>query len=127
MALDPLQRDVWDMSFDPVEGHEQGGFRPALVLSQTSFNTSGVDLVIVAAMTSHVRGWGSEVPIQPPEGGLTLPSVVLAHQIRTVAHARLVRRRGHVRMSTLDAVLAVTNTILSRRPPSKAVVRSTSR
>jgi hypothetical protein len=33
-----LQGEIWNMHFDPIIGHEQGGFRPALVVSQGAFN-----------------------------------------------------------------------------------------
>ncbi len=109
-----LQGEVWNMHFDPIIGHEQGGFRPALVLSHGAFNTSDVGLVIVAAITSRPRGLASEVPIMALEGGLDRDSVVLPHQIRTVSHDRLQRRRGQVKPETLDDVLMISHRLISR-------------
>lgn len=109
-----LQGEIWNVDFDPIIGHEQGGYRPALILSQGAFNTSAVELVVVAAITSRRRGLGSEVPIKAPEGGLDQDSVVLAHQLRTVSHERLDRRRGQVRPETLDAVLTISQRLISR-------------
>jgi len=109
-----LQGEIWNVDFDPIIGHEQGGYRPALILSQGAFNTSAVELVVVAAITSRRRGLGSEVPIEAPEGGLDQDSVILAHQLRTVSHERLDRRRGQVRPETLDAVLAISQRLISR-------------
>ncbi|MGI8977248.1 MAG: type II toxin-antitoxin system PemK/MazF family toxin [Thermomicrobiales bacterium] len=34
-----LQGEIWNVDFDPIIGHEQGGCRPALILSQDAFNT----------------------------------------------------------------------------------------
>ncbi len=34
-----LQGEIWNVDFDPIIGHEQGGWRPALILSQDAFNT----------------------------------------------------------------------------------------
>lgn len=109
-----LQGEVWDMDFDPVQGREQGGFRPALVVSNDAFNPLGFQLVVVVAITTRIRGWEFEVLIEPPEGGLRAPSVVLAHQFRTVSQSRLLRRRGQVRASTLDDVLSIMGRIWTR-------------
>lgn len=38
-----LQGEIWNVDFDPIIGHEQGGCRPALILSQDAFNTSEWD------------------------------------------------------------------------------------
>ena len=114
MARDPEQGDIWEMNFDPVEGHKQGGSRPALILSRGVFNRLPSELVIVVSVTTRVRGWEFEVPIKAPEGGLNRDSVVLAHQIRTVSHDRLIARRGQVKSATLDAVLAISQRLISR-------------
>lgn len=114
-----LQGEIWNTNFDPIIGHEQGGFRPALVISQSAFNTSGVEQVIVAPITSRIRGLGSEVPLTALEGGLDRDSVVLAHQIRTVSHDRLQRRRGQVTPEALNAVLAISQRLISR-PKSRS-------
>lgn len=113
MAVTVLQGEVWDINPNPVIGHEQGGFRPALVISGSWFNTIGLDRVIVAAITSRAKDYDFEVPVSPPEVGLTTESVVLAHQVRTVSHDRLARRRGQVRAATLNTVLATLHAVNS--------------
>jgi mRNA interferase MazF len=44
------------------------------------------------------------VLIQPPEGGLSLPSVVLLNQIRSIDKRRLVRRLGVLTPATMARV-----------------------
>jgi mRNA interferase MazF len=46
----------------------------------------------------------TEVLIQPPEGGLTIPSVVLLNQVRSVDKRRLVRRLGTLTPATMERV-----------------------
>jgi hypothetical protein len=36
----PARGDVWTVNFDPVVGHEQGGVRPALIVSVNVMNQS---------------------------------------------------------------------------------------
>lgn len=114
MLINVLQGEVWEVQFDPSRGSEQRGLRPALVISNSNFNGIAFNLVVVVAITSTIRGWDNEVRIDPPEGGLENPSVVLTHQIRTVTHDRLISRRGQVTGETLDAVMEKINLLLAR-------------
>jgi len=63
-------------------------------------------ITIVAAITSQFEEplYPTEVLIQPPEGGLTLPSVVLLNQIRSIDKRRLVRRLGTLTPATMERV-----------------------
>lgn len=114
-----LQGEVWNMDFDPIVGHEQGGFHPALVVSSNEFNRLPFGLCAVAAITKVGRGTVFEVAMDPPEGGVDLRSFILAHQVRTVSLDRLRRRRGQVSLDTLDAVLAITQRMMARPTRSR--------
>jgi mRNA interferase MazF len=70
---------VW-IDFDPVRGTEQAGARPALVLSETSFNAVN-RRAIVCPISSRRRDWPFEEPL--PDG-LPVRGVVLLDQERTV-------------------------------------------
>lgn len=96
--------EVWLCDFDPIRGHEQAGRRPALVLSIDALNAGPGGLVTVMPITSRARPLPSRIAMNPPEGGLSMPSWVIAEQIRTVATDRLGRRLGVARLSTLRAV-----------------------
>lgn len=68
------------MVLDPYTGREQGGERPVLVLSNDAF-VALTGYALVAPVTSRVRGWPFEVPIEP---GGRVSGVVLADQTRSV-------------------------------------------
>ena len=53
------------LNFTPHAGHEQGGRRPALVLTPASYNGS-TGLMIAAPITSRAKGYPFEVAL--PEG-----------------------------------------------------------
>jgi mRNA interferase MazF len=63
-------------------------------------------ITIVAAITSQFDEplYPTEVLIQPPEGGVTIPSVVLLKQIRSIDKRRLVRRLGVLTPATMQRV-----------------------
>jgi mRNA interferase MazF len=70
---------VW-LNFDPQEGHEQAGRRPALVLSPAEYNRKS-GLAIVCPITNKIKGHAFEVVV--PDGvGVT--GCVLADQVKTV-------------------------------------------
>ena len=96
--------DVVMVDLDPNVGHEQGGQRPALIISADTLNRSPVGLVIVAPITGTDRGIPAHVKVPAPEGGLTKASVIMADQIRTVSRLRVARRLGAVSSSTMDQV-----------------------
>jgi mRNA interferase MazF len=90
---------------DPVEGSEQGGTRPALVLSPDVINEHS-PVVLIASITSKKteRVYPFEVLIEPPEGGLTQRSKVLLMQLRAVDKRRVVGRGSLATEETLRKV-----------------------
>lgn len=108
------QGNVWDCQLNPVEGHEQAGRRPCLVVSVDQLGTGPSDLAIVVpiARTHHTS---LDVRIDPPEGGLTDVSFAQPYQVRTVSRSRLVQRRGAVRDRTLAEVVGRVH-LLTKRP-----------
>jgi mRNA interferase MazF len=68
------------MSFDPQSGHEQAGWRPALVISPAAYNRAS-SLALFCPITSRVKGYPFEVPLPP---GLAVSGVVLADQVRSL-------------------------------------------
>lgn len=70
---------VW-LTFDPQAGQEQGGRRPALILSPRAYN-SRAGLAVACPVTSHAKGYPFEVRL-PESGGIT--GVVLADHIKNL-------------------------------------------
>lgn len=103
-TVNPARGEVWMVDFDPVKGHEQGGRRPALVLSVDVFNSGPAELVIVLPITSKSKGVRSHVAVNPPEGGLTAKSFVKCEEVRSIAKQRFFRRRGSVSPQTMADV-----------------------
>jgi mRNA interferase MazF len=89
----------------PVEGSEQSGERPALVLSPDIINQYS-PVILVAAITSKKvdRVYPFEVLITPPEGGLIQPSKILLMHIRSVDKRRLTGFYGQITDETMFKV-----------------------
>jgi mRNA interferase MazF len=101
----PRRGEVWWANLSPVQGHEQAGQRPCLVVSADAFNRLPHGLLWIVPMTTNIRQRHVlTVPVEPPEGGLPRPSAVLCHQLRTISLERLANRAGLVSDVTLAEV-----------------------
>lgn len=76
----PKRGDVIMIDLDPVKGHEQGGRRPALVLSADDYNRV-VGLAIVVPITMRAKGYPFEVRI--PQS-FKVKGTVLADHIKCI-------------------------------------------
>ncbi len=106
---------MWFCDFTPVVGHEQGGIRPCLILSDDAFNVSGAGVVFVAPITSRRKGYRTHVEMQPPEGGLSRASFVVTEATRSVSVQRLHHRTGTASPATLAAVSGHLRRLLALR------------
>jgi mRNA interferase MazF len=100
----PIRGDIWLVNLEPVVGHEQGGTRPAVVVSANPFNRSRSGLVMVAPMTTVFKGIPWNVKVSPPEGGLRHTSYIKCEDLRSISTDRLVRRFGTLSADTLGSV-----------------------
>jgi len=100
----PKRGEIRLVSFDPTIGAEIQKTRPAVVF-QNDVGNQHSPLTIVAAITSNVFRCGpTAVLVRAPEGGLSVDSVVLLNQIRTVDRRRLGKRLGTLRPETMKQV-----------------------
>lgn len=91
------------MSFDPQSGHEQAGWRPALVVSPGAYNRAS-SLALLCPITSRVKGYPFEVAL-PADFAIT--GVILVDQIRSLDwRARKASFVAHVPDTVVSEVLA---------------------
>src|SRR5712671_3595090 len=103
--ISPRRGEVYLVNVDPTIGAEIQKIRPALILQNDIANRHS-SITIVAAITSQFEAplYPTEVLIRVREGGLTVDSVVLLNQIRSLDKQRLVRRLGAIQQATMDQV-----------------------
>ena len=80
MAFIPAQGDVVWIDFDPQAGHEQGGRRPALILSRKSYNHRA-NLAVLCPWTRQVKGYVFEVLVP---SGHPVMGAILADQVKNM-------------------------------------------
>lgn len=106
---------VIKIDMDPSAGHEQGGWRPAIVLSPNSYNQKA-NLLVAVPVTNQVKGYPFEVllPIQMKTSG-----VVLADQIKNLDwHARRAKYVENAPASVLKAIHERIFLLLSLKDPN---------
>ncbi len=91
---------IW-VDFDPVAGHEQGGHRPAVVLSPFAYNNK-VGLVLCVPCTTQIKGYPFEVELVGNREGVALADLVSSIDWR----ARKVIKKGTVSGSELADIRA---------------------
>ena len=94
----PDAGDIVLVEFDPVRGTEQGGIRPALIISTRGMHET-TRRAIICPITRNMQPWPTKVFL--PQG-LAVDGAVLVDQVRSVDRdARLLRKLGSVPQSVL--------------------------
>jgi mRNA-degrading endonuclease toxin of MazEF toxin-antitoxin module len=105
--------EIWLVGLDPVEGHEQQGRRPVLIISPDAFNRiTKVPVVLpITSGGSFVRTAGFAVSLAGV--GTNTTGVIRCDQPRALdLLARQARRLERVPDAVMDEVLAKVATIL---------------
>jgi mRNA interferase MazF len=76
----PRPADIVWLTLDPQAGHEQAGYRPALVLSPERYNRK-VGLALFCPITSQSKGYPFEVAVPT---GLKVSGVILSDQVKSL-------------------------------------------
>lgn len=96
MTPTPRRGEIWLAELDKT--------RPVIVLTRDPMGAL-LDAVIVAPVTSTIRGTSTEVALGQ-EDGIRRPSVANLDNVQLVARERFRRRVGHARSTTLSAICA---------------------
>lgn len=86
-----IQRgQIYFVNLSPVQGHEQSGQRPVLVISVDAINKLPlVVTVIVGTKGANVaRDYPHSIRVAPKDSGLPLETIFMCHQIRSLDHNR---------------------------------------
>ncbi len=101
------QGDIIKVSFNPQQGHEQAGYRPALVISNDDF-ISHAGLAIVCPITNTRNNFPLHIPL--PDD-LTTTGVVLCEHVRTLDLNA--RQYTYVETVTTDFLRRVIDTVFA--------------
>ncbi len=104
----PQKGDLVILTFDPQAGHEQKGRRPALIISNKSFNKA-LGLAIACPITNTNRDFPFHVKVDSKN----LTGFIMTEQIKSIDfNARKVKFVESVDKETLNKVLGITQSII---------------
>ena len=101
-----LRGHIYIADLEPVRGSEQGRTRPVVILSNDAINATS-PVVTIAPLTSASnvpRLYRTDVFVAASEAGLSVDSVILLSQIRTIAKTRITKELGILSANTLSLI-----------------------
>ena len=105
--------DVVDLDLGLPEGREAGFRHPAVVVTAQRVLDNEPSVVHVVPLTSALRGFASEVEVEPdPHNGLDTASAAQCQHVRAVSAARIREARGNVGSAALSQIRDVLGLIL---------------
>src|SRR5712692_4047066 len=103
-----IQRgEIYFVNLNPVEGREQAGNRPVLVLSRDAINRLPlvVTVVIGTKGANITRDYPTNVRLSPEESGLPMETVFLCFQLRSLDPKRFPANRvGKLSEETMERI-----------------------
>lgn len=76
----PKQGDIVFLDLSPIKGHEQNGYRPAIVISNDVFNKN-TKMVMVCPITSNEKSFPTHYLLKD---GVKISGSVLCEHIRSI-------------------------------------------
>ena len=89
----PKQGDIIKLNLDPTKGHEQAGYRPALVVNNGSFSKAS-NMIVICPITNTDRNSPLHVLLE----GLTTTGFVMCDQIKAID----IKARDYKTVETID-------------------------
>jgi mRNA interferase MazF len=108
--------DVYEVDHPQVDGREQAGQRPSLILQDEAYaGLSPLVVTIPFTTASRVTRFPAVIPVSAtPENGLTQDSHLLVFQIRSSDRARLKKQLGAVDPAILAEAYAALDKLTGR-------------
>jgi len=104
----PSKGDLVILTFDPQAGHEQKGRRPALVVSNKTFNR-----VVGFALVCPITNTNRDFPFHIKVDGEQIGGYILTEQVKSIDYeVRKIKFVEKVSSEILDEVMAIIGAIL---------------
>lgn len=97
--------DIVDLDLGLPQGREAGFHHPAVVVSAQRILNAEPSVVYVVPLTSTVRGFHSEITIDPDDyNGLGTRSAAQCQHMRSISTGRIVSTRGNLDAAELAQI-----------------------
>jgi mRNA interferase MazF len=109
-----LRGEVYLADLKPAQGSEQDGVRPVLIISRDALNKFSPLAVIVpfTDAANKTKVYPSHVRFSAGRGGLTMESLAVCEQVRTISKTRLRKLMGKISPAEMAQVEAAIKIVL---------------
>lgn len=106
------QGEIWFADLNPIQGSEQAGFRPVVIVSGNLLNDLS-NLVICCPLTTKIKNYHGNVVLEPDKiNGLKQTSEILTFHIRSLTKSRLKQKVGKIKSDELKNIHACLQDIM---------------
>ncbi len=102
-----MQRgDVYQADLHPVQGSEQAGTRPVIVVTRDALNDHSPVVIIVpiTGAENKKKLYPTHILLPAGTGGLAQDSIAIAEQVRAIAKTRLRVNMGQLRHEHMNRI-----------------------
>ena len=98
--------DVYLADLNPVQGSEQAGTRPVILVSRDAINENSPVVIVVPVTGAEHKPklYPTHILLKTGDGGLTKDSVAVAEQVRAITKNRLRTNIGHLRLERMSLI-----------------------
>lgn len=105
----PKQGDIVALTFDPQSGHKQKGRRPALIISNHTFNKH-LGLAFAVPITNTKRGLPFHIPVESDN----ITGYIMCEQLKSIDYkSRKAKFIEEAKGEVLEEVLGIVESIMS--------------
>jgi mRNA interferase MazF len=108
-----LRGEIRWADLNPVRGHEQGGKRPVVIISQDVFNQRSGTVIVMAVTSQHQRS-GFPLTLKLDSSKLPKRSWVKISQIRTLSVERIGETMDSVSPEQMEQLIEGLNEIVGK-------------
>ena len=106
------QRDICLADLNPVQGSEQSGIRPVVIISGNALNDN-LNICIVCPLTSNIKKYSGCLVLKKDNvNQLDQDSEIITFQIRSISKSRIIKKIGVISELQFKALLTGLNEIL---------------
>ena len=104
----PEQGDIVVLNFDPQSGHEQKGRRPAIIISNKTFNKY-LGLAFACPITNTKRDFPFHIKVQSQN----ITGYIMAEQMKSIDYnARNIKFVEKANQKTINQILGIIDSII---------------
>jgi len=104
----PEQGDIVALTFDPQSGHEQKGRRPAIIISNKTFNQH-LGLAFACPITNTKRDFPFHIKVESDN----ITGYIMSEQMKSINYnARKIKFIEKAKQNTINQILGIIDSII---------------